>query len=72
MQLRYEFEQVADEAVVGDFEDRASASLLMATTMRASFMPGEVLNGAGNTNRDIEFGRDDLARLADTGGHWSR
>src|SRR5688500_4791666 len=65
LQLRYEFEQVADEAVIGDFEDRSVRILVDGNHDAGVLHAGEVLNGAGNTNRDVEFGRDDLARLAD-------
>jgi hypothetical protein len=36
---RHDLEQIADDAVIGDFEDRRIASLLMATIVRAPFMP---------------------------------
>jgi len=38
----HDFEDVADYAVVGDFEDGALASLLMATMVRAPFMQQRV------------------------------
>ncbi len=43
----------------------ASSSLLMATMRLAVLHAGEMLDRAGDADRDIDFGRDDLAGLAD-------
>ena len=43
----------------------ASSSLLMAMIVFEILHAGEVLDRAGNADRDIDFGSDDLAGLAD-------
>ena len=58
-------EQVADQAVIGDLEDRRFFVLVDGDDHLAVLHAGEMLDGAGDADGDIEFGRDDLAGLAD-------
>ena len=64
-QLRHDFEQVADEADVGDLEDRRVLVLVDRDDGLGVLHSGEMLDRAGNADRDIEVWRDDLAGLAD-------
>src|SRR3546814_14048296 len=64
-ELRHDLEQVADEAEVGDLEDRRVLVLVDGDDGLGILHAGEVLDGAGDADGDVEFGRDDLAGLAD-------
>ena len=64
-QLRHDLEQVADQADVGDLEDRRVLVLVDRDDDLRILHAREVLDRAGNADRDIDFGRDDLAGLAD-------
>jgi hypothetical protein len=64
-QLRDNLEQVADEPDVGDLEDRRLLVLVDRDDRLRILHPGEVLDRAGNADRDVDVGSDDLARLAD-------
>src|SRR5256885_8942622 len=64
-QLRDNLEQVADQADVGDLEDRGVLVLVDGDDDFRILHPREVLDRAGNADRDIDLGGDDLARLAD-------
>ena len=64
-ELGHELEQVADQAVVGDLEDRRLLVLVDRDDHLAVLHPGQVLDGAGDADRDVELGRHDLAGLAD-------
>src|SRR5258707_15280616 len=65
VELRHQLEEVADEAVIGDLEDRRLLVLVYGDDDLGILHPGEMLDGAGNADRDIEIGGDDLAGLAD-------
>src|SRR4051812_46121196 len=68
-ELAYEFghdlEQVADQAEIGDLEDRRVLVLVDRDDRLAVLHAGEMLDRARNADRDIDFGGDDLAGLAD-------
>src|SRR5436853_2781529 len=64
-QLRHDLEQVADQADVGDLEDRGVLVLVDRDDDLAVLHAGEMLDRAGNADRDIDFRSDDLAGLAD-------
>src|SRR5712692_5224824 len=60
-ELRQRLEQIGDETVVGDLEDRSLLVLVDGDDHLRILHAGEVLDGAGNPDRDIELGRHDLA-----------
>src|SRR5205085_2992744 len=64
-QLRDDFEQVADEAHVGDLEDGRFLILVDGDDGLRILHSRQVLDRAGNADSDIDFGGDDLAGLAD-------
>ena len=64
-QLRHDLEQVADQAVIGDLEDRRLLVLVDGDDDLAVLHAGQVLDGAGDADGDVELGRHDLAGLAD-------
>src|SRR4051794_22017523 len=64
-QLRQQREQVADEAVVGDTEDRRRRIGVDGDDDFAFLHAGEMLDGARDAAGDVEIGGDDLASLAD-------
>src|SRR5712691_7891887 len=65
VELRQDLEQIADDAVIGDLEDRRLVVLVDRDDDLGILHPGEVLDRARNADRDIELGGDDLAGLAD-------
>src|SRR5215469_8459514 len=56
VELRYDLEQVADNAVIGDLEDRRLFILVDGDDHLRILHPGEMLNGAGDADSDIELG----------------
>src|SRR4051794_22930469 len=64
-QLGHDLEQVADQAVVGDLEDRRLLVLVDRDDDLRVLHPGQVLDGARDADRDVEVGGHDLAGLAD-------
>src|SRR5215218_7136647 len=58
------FEQIADEADVGDLEDRRLVVLVDGDDGLGILHPGEVLDGARNADGNVELRSDDLAGLA--------
>src|SRR5687767_9984646 len=64
-QLRHQLEQISDQADVRDLEDRRFLVLVDGDDDLRILHPGEVLDRARNADRDIDFGSDDLAGLAD-------
>src|SRR5262245_36552811 len=62
---RHDLEQVAGNAVVGDFEDRRVRVLVDGNDGPRALHADDVLNRAGDTERDVELGRHGLARAAD-------
>ena len=68
-QLLVEFgqdlEQIADQTVIGDLEDRRLVILVDRDDDLRILHPGEVLDRARDADRDIQFRRDDLPGLPD-------
>src|SRR5687768_6891209 len=65
LQLRQDLEQVADETVIGDLEDRRLGVLVDGDDDARILHAGEVLDGARYAAGNVEVRRDDLAGLAD-------
>ena len=65
VELRHGLNRSADQAVVGDLEDRRLLVLVDGDDDLAVLHAGEVLDRARDADRDVELGRDDLAGLAD-------
>src|SRR5437868_11418907 len=65
IELRYQLEEIADEAVIGNLKDRRLLVLVDRDDDLRILHAGEMLNGAGDTDRDVEIGSDDLAGLTD-------
>src|ERR1041384_2443946 len=58
-ELRHRFEQVGDEAVIRNLEDRRLFVLVDGDDDLAVFHAGEMLDGARDADRDVELGGDD-------------
>ena len=65
LQLRHDLKEVADQAKVGDLEDRRLGVLVDGDDGARILDAGQMLDRAGYANRDIELRRNDLARLPD-------
>src|SRR5690606_4963063 len=65
LQFGQDGEEVADEAVIGDLEDRGFLVLVDGDDDLGILHAGQMLDRAGDADGDVEFGRDDLAGLAD-------
>ena len=65
LELGQKSEEVAHEAVVGDLEYRRLLVLVDGDDHLGVLHAGEMLDGAGNSDRDVEVGRHHLARLTD-------
>ena len=63
--LRHQFKQIANQAVIGDLEDRRIGILVDGDDDFRLLHPGKVLDGAGNTDGDVKLRGDDLAGLTD-------
>src|SRR6185503_4737969 len=63
-QLGHDRKEVADDSDVGDLEDRGFGILVDGNDGAGILDTRQVLDRAGNTDRDVQFGRDDLAGLA--------
>src|SRR5690606_20877614 len=64
VQLGQRLEQICDQAIVGDLEDRRLAILVDRDDHLGILHTCKVLNGPGNPYGDVELGRHDLAGLA--------
>src|SRR4029079_19034803 len=64
-ELGHRLEEIGDEAVIGDLEDRRFLILVDGDDDLRVLHAGQVLDGARNADRNIEIGSDDLAGLAD-------
>src|SRR6478736_3671483 len=64
-QLRNDLEQISDDAVVGHLENRRFLVLVDRHDRLAVLHSGEMLDGAGNADGDVEVGGDHLAGLSD-------
>jgi hypothetical protein len=67
-QLRDDRGQVTDDAQVSYVEDRGLGVLADGHDGLRRLHPGPVLDGTGNADRQVELGRDGLARLPDLVG----
>src|SRR5215212_8289017 len=61
----YDLEHIADDAIVGDLEDRCFTILVDRDDRPRRSHTGKVLHRAGNAERDVEVGTHGAARLAD-------
>ena len=64
LQFRHEGEQIADQTVVGDLEDRGFLVLVDGDDDFRILHPGEMLDRAGDAAGDVKVRRDDFAGLA--------
>jgi len=64
-QFRHELEQITDQSDVGHLEDRGILVLVDGDDDLRILHVGKVLDRSRNTDRDIDFGANDLAGLAD-------
>ena len=64
-QLRHDLEEVGDETVVGNLENRRFRSFADRHDHLRILHAGQMLDGAGDADGDIELRGDDLAGLAD-------
>ena len=62
-ELRHDREEVADQAEVGDLEDRRFGILVDRDDRARILDARQVLDRAGNSDRDVQLRRDDLAGL---------
>ena len=67
-QLRHDLVQVADDAEVGELEDRGVRVLVDGHDVLGALHADLVLDRAGDARREVELRRHGLARLADLGG----
>src|SRR6478736_6287780 len=65
LEFRDDLEQVADEAEIGNLENRRFTVLVDRHDRAGVLDAGQMLDRAGDTDRDVQFGRDDLAGLSD-------
>src|SRR5262245_56400927 len=65
IEFRKDGKKIAYEAVVGDLEDRRVGILVDGDDHLGIFHAGEMLDGAGNADGDIELGRHHLPGLTD-------
>jgi len=68
-QLRHDLEQVADDAVIGDFENRSVGVLIDGDDRARSLHADQVLNCAGDPDCQVQLRRDGLAGTADLPFH---
>jgi hypothetical protein len=59
-QNRHGFKQIADDAVIGDVENRRFGVFVDGDDRSGVFHSDDVLNRAGNAESDINFRRDGL------------
>ena len=63
------FEEIADDAIIGDFENRGVRVLVDCNDGACALHPDDVLDGAGDADRDVQLRRDGLAGAADLALH---
>src|SRR5215510_13755264 len=68
-QSRNDFEQIADDAVVGHFEDGRVRVLVDRGDRLGALHPDQVLDGAGNAEREVQLRRDGLPGTPDLARH---
>ena len=64
-QRRHDFEQIADDSVIGHFEDRSVGIFVDRDDGLRALHPHQVLNRAGDADGDVDLGRHRLAGAAD-------
>jgi len=64
-QLRYDFKQIPNQTVIRHLEDRRIRILVDGNDDLGFLHPGQMLDGAGDADREVKLRRDDLAGLAD-------
>jgi hypothetical protein len=64
-QLRHHFKQIPDQPVIRHLEDRRIRILVDGDDDLGVLHPGQMLDGTGDADREVELWRDDLAGLAD-------
>ena len=64
-QLRHDFKQIPDQPVIRHLEDRCIGILVDRDNDLGFLHPGQMLDGAGDADREVKLRRDDLAGLAD-------
>ena len=65
LEFRDDLEQIADKTEIGDLENRRFTVLVDRHDRAGVLDAGQVLDRAGDADRDIQCGRNDLAGLAD-------
>ena len=63
-QLRHDFKQIPNQPVIRHLEDRCIGILVDGDDDFRFLHPGQMLDGAGDADREVELWRDDLAGLA--------
>jgi hypothetical protein len=64
-----DFEEIADDAVIGDFEDGRVLILVDGGDGARALHAHHMLDGAADAQREIKLGRDGLAGAADLAVH---
>src|ERR1051326_201603 len=64
-QLRHRLEEIGHQPVVGDLEDRRLGILVDGDDRLGVLHAGQMLDGSGNADRDVQRGRHHLAGLSD-------
>jgi hypothetical protein len=64
-QLRHHLKQIPDQPVIRHLEDRCIRILVDGDDDLGFLHPGQMLDGAGDADREVKLRRDDLAGLAD-------
>jgi hypothetical protein len=63
-QLRHHFKQIPDQPVIRHLEDRGIRILVDGDDDFRFLHPGQMLDGAGDADREVKLRRNDLAGLA--------
>src|SRR5439155_15523813 len=66
---RHDLEQIADDAVVRNLEDRRVGILVDGNDRVGAFHTDQMLNGAGDSEREVELWRNRLTRASDLSLH---
>ena len=64
-QLRHDFKQIPNQPVIRHLEDRCIGILVDGDDDFRFLHPGQMLDGAGDADREVKLRRNDLAGLAD-------
>src|SRR6476659_9908284 len=63
LELGYGLEEIGDQTVIGDLEDRRFLILVDRDDHLRVLHPGKMLNGSGDTDRDVELRRHHFSGL---------